>query len=153
MKARTIVWMLFACMVPMTCFAQDANMGTWKLNEAKSKIAAGAPKNSTVVYEASGDNIRVTVDGVDGQGKPTHNEWTGKFDGKDYPLTGDPVSDMRSYKKINDHTLELTNKKGDKVTMSGRIVVSSDGKTRTVKVKGTDAEGKKISTTAVYEKQ
>jgi hypothetical protein len=128
-------------------------MGTWKLNEAKSKIAAGAPKNSTVVYEASGDNIRVTVDGVDGQGKPTHNEWTGKFDGKDYPLTGDPVSDMRSYKKINDHTLELTNKKGDKVTMSGRIVVSSDGKTRTVKVKGTDAEGKKISTTAVYEKQ
>jgi len=128
-------------------------MGTWKLNEAKSKIAAGAPKNSTVVYEASGDNIKVTVDGVDGQGKPTHNEWTGKFDGKDYPLTGDPVSDMRSYKKINDHTLELTNKKGDKVTMSGRIVVSSDGKTRTVKVKGTDAEGKKISTTAVYEKQ
>jgi hypothetical protein len=60
---------------------------------------------------------------------------------------------MRSYKKINDHTLELTNKKGDKVTMSGRIVVSSDGKTRTVKVKGTDAEGKKISTSAVYDKQ
>jgi len=153
MKARTIVWTLFACMVAVTCFAQDANMGTWKLNEAKSKIAAGAPKNSTVVYEASGDSIKVTVDGVDAQGKPTHNEWTGKFDGKDYPLMGDPVSDARSYKKIDDRTLELTNKKGDKVTMSGRIVVSADGKTRTVKVKGMDAEGKKISTTAVYDKQ
>jgi hypothetical protein len=153
MKARTIGWMLFACMAAVTCFAQDANVGTWKLNEAKSKISPGAPKNTTVVYEASGDSIKVTVDGVDAQGKPTHNEWTGKFDGKDYPLTGDPVSDARSYKKIDDRTLELTNKKGDKVTMSGRIVVSPDGKTRTVKVKGTDAEGKKISTTAVYDKQ
>jgi len=33
------------------CFAADAFMGTWKLNEAKSKIGAGSPKNSTVVYE------------------------------------------------------------------------------------------------------
>ena len=28
----------------------DAFMGTWKLNEAKSKLAAGMPKNSTVGY-------------------------------------------------------------------------------------------------------
>ena len=46
-----------------------------------------------------------TVDGVDGQGKPAHNEWTGKFDGKDYPVTGDTASDVRSYKQIDDHTL------------------------------------------------
>ena len=44
-------------------------------------------------YEAVGDNVKVTVDGTDGEGKPTHNEWTGTFDGKDYPLTGDPASD------------------------------------------------------------
>ena len=56
-----------------------------------------SPKNLTVTYEAVGDNIKATVDGVDGQGKPTHNEWTGKFDGKDYPVTGDPTSDTRSY--------------------------------------------------------
>ena len=58
-------------------------MGAWKLNEAKSKISPGAVKNTTVVYEVVGDSMKVTVDGVDAQAKPMHNEWTGKFDGKD----------------------------------------------------------------------
>ena len=89
-------------------------MGTWKLNEAKSKFSPGAAKNTTVVYEAAGDSVKVTVDGVGADGKPSHNEWTGKFDGKDYPLTGDPTADSRSYKKIDARTMELTNKKGGK---------------------------------------
>ena len=90
--------------------ADDGMMGTWKLNEAKSKIAPGAPKNRTVVYAAAGDQIKVTVDGTDGEGKTIHSEWTGKFDGKDYPVTGDATADMRSYKKEG-KDLELTNKK------------------------------------------
>jgi hypothetical protein len=135
------------------CFADDAFLGTWKLNEAKSKIGAGSPKLNTVVYEAAGDSVKVTVDGTDGEGKPLHNEWTGKFDGKDYPVTGDASSDMRSYKKVDDHTLAFTNKKGDKVTISGRGVVSADGKTRTVTISGTDSTGKKFTSTAVYDKQ
>jgi hypothetical protein len=134
-------------------FAQSPQLGTWKLNEAKSKIPAGAPKNTTVVYEAAGDSVKVTVDGVDGQGKPAHNEWTGKFDGKDYPVTGDTASDMRSYKKIDDHTLELSAKKGGKVTIEGKISVSADGKTRTVQATGTDPSGKKVKTEGVYDRQ
>src|SRR5690348_10884175 len=91
MKARTILLSLALCFVSVTvCFAQDAFMGTWKLNEAKSKLSSGAPKNSTVVYEAAGENVKVTIDGTDSAGKPTHNEWTGKFDGKDYPVNSDP---------------------------------------------------------------
>ena len=133
--------------------ADDVNMGTWKLDEAKSKIGAGAPKNTTVVYEAAGDSVKVIVDGVGADGKPSHNEWTGKFDGKDYPLTGDPTADTRSYKQINPSTLELTNKKDGKVIVSGKITVSADGKTRTVITKGADANGKKVVTTAVYNKQ
>jgi hypothetical protein len=135
------------------CFADEPVMGTWKLNEAKSKIAAGSPKLTTVIYEAAGDSVKVTVDGTDGEGKPTHNEWTGKFDGKDYPVTGDASTDTRSYKKVNDHTLAFTNKKGDKVTISGRTVVSADGKTRTSTITGTDAKGKKYTSTAVFDKQ
>ena len=154
MKTRSILLTLVTCLVGLTlCFADNPQMGTWKLNEAKSKTSPGLPKNTTVVYEAAGDNVKVTVEGVDGQGKPTHNEWTGKFDGKDYPVTGDPSSDSRSYKKVDDHTLELTVKKGDKVTMSGRIVVSADGKTRTVNISGTDSAGKKVHTASVYDKQ
>ena len=136
------------------CVAADnVHLGTWKLDEAKSKISAGAPKNTTVVYEAAGDSVKVIVDGVDADGKPSHNEWTGKFDGKDYPLTGDPTADTRSYKQIDPSTLELTNKKGGKVIVSGKITVSADGKTRTVITKGVDANGKKVVTTAVYNKQ
>jgi hypothetical protein len=153
MKTKTIVLTLALCVVAVTAAFASPNMGTWKLNEAKSKFPPGASKNTTVVYEAAGDNVKVTVDGVDGDGKPTHNEWTGKFDGKDYPVTGDPNIDMRSYKKVDARTTDLTNKKGGKVTASGRIVVSADGKSRTVTVSGTDAMGMKVKSTAVYDKQ
>jgi hypothetical protein len=143
---------LFAAVV--VCFAaEDANMGTWKLNEAKSKLPPGTAKNTTVVYEAAGDSVKVTVDGVDAEGKPAHNEWTGKFDGKDYPVTGDAASDARAYKRVSGRTLALTIKKDGKVTITGRVAVSADGKSRTVTTRGTDAKGKKISSTAVFDKQ
>jgi hypothetical protein len=154
MKIRTVVLTLALCLVGVAvCFAVDANMGTWKLNEAKSKFAPGAPKNNTVVYEAAGDNVKVTVDGTDSDAKPLHNEWTGKFDEKDYPVTGDPSSDARSYKRVDDRTLELTVKKDGKATATGRIVVSADGKSRTISTSGTDSKGKEVKNTAVYDKQ
>jgi len=154
MKTKTIVMTVAVCVLAVAvCFASNPNMGTWKLNEAKSKIPPNGTKNNTVVYEAVGDNIKVTVDGIDGTGKPLHTEWTGKFDGKDYPLTGDPTADTRSYKKIDDRTTELTNKKAGKVTATARIVISPDDKSRTVTVSGTDASGKKVSGTGVYDKQ
>ena len=154
MKTKTIVLTLALCFVAgVTCFASDVQVGTWKLNEAKSKIGPGAPKNTTVVYEAAGDSVKVIVDGTDGAGKPAHNEWTGKFDGKDYPVTGDPSSDARSVKKVDDNTLQLTIKKGGKVTVTGQIVVSADGKTRTVTTSGTDPEGKKFTNISVYDRQ
>lgn len=134
------------------CFA-NPQMGTWKLNEAKSKLDPAMGKNTTVVYEASGDSTKVTVDGVDKDGKATHNEWTGKFDGKDYPVTGDPSVDTRSYKKAGKSTLERTIKKDGKVVMTGRIVVAADGKSRTVTASSTNPEGKKIKGTGVYDKQ
>ena len=127
--------------------------GTWKLNEAKSKFSTGAPKNSTVVYEVAGDTVKVTIDGTGTDGKPIHNEWTGKFDGKDYPVKGDPNAEMRSFKTVDDHTFSVAQKKGDRVTITGRIVVSADRKTRTVTLGGTDAMGNKVSTVTVYDKQ
>ena len=81
-----------------------------------------------------------------------HSNWTGKFDGKDYSVTGDPNSDARSYTRVNDRTLNLTVKKGGKVTVTGRVVVSADGKSRTVNVSGTTPKGKKFKNTAVYDK-
>jgi len=154
MKTRTVAVTLAMFVVSVTlCFAENPMMGTWKLNEAKSKLGAGAAKNTTVVYEASGDSIKCTIDGTDRDGKPTHNEWTGKFDGKDYPLSGDSGADMRAYKKINDRTFEGYTKKGGRVLATSKIAVSADGKTRTVKTDATDASGKKVHSVAFYDKQ
>jgi hypothetical protein len=154
MKTKTIGLTLALCFFAgAACFADDPQIGTWKLNEAKSKIAPGGEKLTTVVYEASGDQVKVTIDGTDASGKPIHNEWTGKFDGKDYAVTGDSTSDMRSYKKIDEHRLAFTVKKGDKTLATGRIVVAADGKSRTVTASGTDEHGKKFKTMSAYDKQ
>jgi hypothetical protein len=150
MKTRVSLLFVMLCFVATLSFAADPHMGTWKLNEAKSKFAPSANKNHTVVYEAAGDNTKVTVDGTDAKGNPIHNEWTGKFDGKDYPVTGDPSSDSRSYKKINARTLAMTIKKDGKVTQTGRIVVAPNGKSRTVT---TTSASDKSTSTAVYDKQ
>ena len=153
MKLRTIVSALALCFIGTTlCFAQKGFMGTWKLNEAKSKLASGAAKNNTVVYEPSGDSVKVTIDGTDASGNPIHSEWTGKLDGKDYPVTGDPNSDMRSVYQRSAHHMAFTVKKGGKVTASGTIELSPDGKSRTVTSTTKDAQGKKVKSTAVYDK-
>lgn len=154
MKEKAIILTVALCFVgAVPCFAEDAHFGTWKLREAKSALSPGAPKNHTVVYEAAGDNVKVTVDGTDNDGKPIHNEWTGKFDGKDYLVTGDANSDSRSYTKIDDRTLGFNFKRAGKRIACGRIEVSTDGKSRTVTMRGIDSKGKKFMSTTVYNKQ
>ena len=154
MKVKVIVVTLAVFFAgAIVCSADNPNMGTWKLNEAKSKFAPNATKNHTVVYEAAGNQVKVTVDGTDSSGGATHNEWPGKFNGRFYAVTGDPTSDMRSYRMINRRTLAITAKKAGKVTLTGRIVVSRDGKRRTVTTTGKDSKGKWVTNTAVYDKQ
>jgi hypothetical protein len=154
MKVKMLLLTVALCFAGTALsFAQSPQMGTWKLDEAKSKIPAGIVKNSTVIYANEGGNVKVTTDGTDGDGKPMHTEWTGKFDGKEYPLTGDPTANSRSYKLIDEHTLDLTSKKSGKVTNSGRVVVSPDGKTRTLHLSATDSSGKKVSGVSMYDKQ
>lgn len=154
MKTRSIVLTLSLCLAAAgVCYAGDPQMGTWKLNGAKSKISPGSPKNNKVVYSGSGDVVKVTTEGTNADGKPAHSEWRGRFDGKFYPVTGDPSQDGRSYKKVNDRTLDFAAKKGKKIFVTGRVVVAADGKSRTVTTKGTNAKGKKYKNTAVFDKQ
>ncbi|HEY6066151.1 MAG TPA: hypothetical protein VIY96_08330 [Thermoanaerobaculia bacterium] len=154
MKARIVLASLVVFLGGLAAgIAADAHIGTWKLNEAKSKLGAGATKNHTVIYTADGDKLTVTVDGTTSDGKPVHHEWTGKVDGKDYPVSGDPTSDTRSYRRVNRRTLQFVGKQGGKVTVTGRVAVSADGKVRTVTTTSTDPKGKKIKSTAIYDKQ
>ena len=158
MKTRSVFLTSLLCLLALTAsFAQNANLGTWKLDEAKSNIPAGVGKNTTVVYSAAGSDIKVTTDGVNAAGQPAHSEWTGKFDGKPYPVTGDPNVDYRAYKTKGDRKLLLANMKGNKTVSNGKVELSKDGKSRTLEISyfATDAKNKKnkVSAKYVYEKQ
>jgi hypothetical protein len=136
------------------CFAgDDGFMGTWKLNQSKSNIPAGAYHNNTVVYAQSGDEVTITGDGVDGAGKAVHQVWTGKFDGKDYSAKGAPNHDMRAYTKVDANTLTYTLMKDGKNLGNGKVVIAADGKSRTVTETMLGADGKPVNTTSVFDKQ
>ena len=135
------------------CFAANPHLGAWKLNEAKSKLVPGMGKSTMVTYTEEKDKIKVTVDGVDKDGKPTHGVWVGKFDGKAYPAKGNMSWNSAAYKEINDRTNEITTMKDGKTVWSGKIAVAADGKSRTVTINGTDEKGKKFSSKAVYDKE
>jgi hypothetical protein len=121
--------------------AADNNVGTWQLNLSKSNYSPGpAPKSQTLKIEAWGDDgVKYAADGVGADGKPTHTEFQAKYDGKDYPFKGNPDADLLSYKRIDANTLEATTTLKGKNKTAVKVVVSADGKTRTV--------------SSVYEKQ
>jgi hypothetical protein len=96
----------------------------------------GTDKDTKIVYDSTliRDKVTVTTDGVEGDGTPFHSEWKGRFDGKDYEITGDPDANMRSYTKMNDRTLSMTAKKGGEVLAYCLIILRADGKSQDVTV-------------------
>jgi hypothetical protein len=135
------------------CFAANAHLGTWKVNEAKSKLAPGMGKIGTVQYAEKKDQLQVTVDGVDKDGKPTHGVWTGKTDGKAYKVKGNLAWDAMAYKMVNDRTFDITAMKGGKMSWNGRSTVAADGKSRTLNMSGTGTDGKKFKAKIVYDRE
>jgi len=133
--------------------APKALIGTWKLDAAKSKFSPGpAPKSMTVTYSGSGENVKIVVDMVPAEGAAQHWEMSGAYDGKEYPVKGNPTADTVSFKKIDDTHGESTFKKGGKVTAVNTRTLSADGKTLTVVSKGTTADGKPRNDTQVLSK-
>jgi hypothetical protein len=102
--------------------AENPLMGTWKLNESKSKYAPGSDKNTTITYTAAkGDMIKCTADGVEKDGRPIHWTWTGKLDGKPYLIKGSPNFDTLAYHPMNERTNKTTARKNGKVVMTAVI--------------------------------
>ena len=156
MRTNRTILVALALLLTATAAALAANplLGTWKLNEGKSKFAPGATKNTMVTYApAKGDMVKCTVDGVDKDGKPIHWTWVGKFDGKPYQIKGSPSFDTLTYKPVNDRTNKTTATKAGKVVMRGTITVAKDGKSRVVMLTGTDASGQKFTDMTYYDKQ
>ena len=145
---------LGADIVDLSAQGGDPRIGTWKLNVAKSKYSPGPPPQSqTLKVEASGKGEKVTSEVVNADGTNTTTQYTANFDGKNSPLTGSPIADMVSLKRIDARTTERTDKKGGTVAQTIKRVVSADGKTMNVTVKGKNAQGQEVSNVVVFEKQ
>jgi hypothetical protein len=135
--------------------AEDVQSGTWKMNPAKSKYNPGpAPKSLTLKIESDENGFKLDSEGVDANGRPMHAHFEAKFDGKDYPATGLPNgADTVSVKRLNDHTIQTTQKKGSQVLMTVTVTVSKDGKTRTSTYQGKDVQGHAVHQVVVYDKE
>jgi hypothetical protein len=133
--------------------SSDPVNGTWSLNVARSKFSTSAPKSEKRTYEVSGDSVTQTTDRVDSQGKPVHMQFTAKYDGKDYPVTGNPDADTVAVTRVDTHTTKATLKKGGNPVIHTERSVAKDGKTMTVRTKGTNARGEKIDNVLLFEKQ
>jgi hypothetical protein len=129
-------------------------LGTWKLNVAKSTFSPGPPPTSmTITYSMVGtDGMKIAVDVAPADGAAQHWEMTAHYDGKDYPVNGNPAADMISLKKVDDLTGESTFKKDGKISATNVRKISADGKTLTITSTGTTADGKPRKDVQVFEK-
>ena len=153
-RSLFVLGTMMFCFAMSNAFAADVFSGNWKINLEKSKFDPGPPPKGPNFskIEAIEGGLKFTNDGVNAEGKPTHSEWSGKFDGKDNPVTGDPTRDTTALKKIDDYTYEILNKKDGRVVGTIRNVFSRDGKTRTQTGPGTNTKGIRTNSVVVYEK-
>jgi len=158
-RQRNRVWLAAGMVAIMSAagIAQttDPANGVWKLDVAKSKFSPGpAPKEMTVTIESAGPGRKVSVAGVDGEGKPIAWGFTGNFDSKPNRLTGsNPDADLVMLKRLSPTLTRSTYKKGTKTTLVNGVSVSADGKTLTVASSGVNGAGKTVKNTQVYTKQ
>jgi hypothetical protein len=157
MRSTTAKLVIGMAITAIGVFGADSMLGTWKYNAAKSKTTSTSTnpiKSLTSVLEATPDGgAKMTRTGQLADGTPVNYSFTFKYDGKAYPVTGAPF-DTVSLKRIDANTTSFeTSKTGGKYHMTGRTVISKDGKTLTQTAKGTDAEGKPVTSTVVADKQ
>jgi hypothetical protein len=139
----------------------DAWLGTWKLDVAQSKFNTGqAPQIQTLTIEpVTGGAQKHTFEGTNANGQKVHTERVAKFDGVDAPIVysgeapAPPEKRTTAFRRIDDHSFEVINKRDGKVFSTGRIVVSADGKTLTNTDTGTSAQGQPVNSVSVYTKQ
>ncbi len=148
---------LFLCVFTLasSLWAADPFVGTWKLDVAKSKASGPGllHKSETIVIVAQENGGIYTFDGVDAEGKAFHGGWSGKYDGKDDPFTGNPDTDMTAARKINGNSLLFVYRKDGKEVANWRFSISKDGQKITALGKGKNAKGQDYTKNLVFDKQ
>jgi hypothetical protein len=133
---------------------QETWFGTWSLNLANARERAESPRYKRVVtrIEPWEDGLKVTYDMVGIRGGVNHLEWTGRFDGKDYPMQGVDYVMTNAYRKIDNRTYEIVIKIDGILTATAQVSVSPDGRTLRVTTAERGANGQMKNTTANYDR-
>lgn len=148
-----LLLVVFGISVVLTA-ANDPAVGTWKLNLAKSKYTGVQPPKSNInIFELTSEGMKVTVRLVSAEGKQSSNERIEIYDGMPHPVkgAGSGGANAVSVKRIDPYTVEGDNY--GQVSNHFTRVVSKDGKTMTVTVKGTLAQGQPYQEIRVFDKQ
>ncbi len=92
----------------------NATSGSWRIQKVNE------PENELLeTFKGSGDEVTRST--------PTGETWTAKRDGKDYPVKGSYYYDSVSLKQVNDRTIEVSYKRGGKLTGIFKKTISPDG--------------------------
>lgn len=135
-------------------WASDPLDGTWDLDLAASTYNPGpARKSDTRVYRTDGKTIHMTGKATFADGSSDEIEYKGAYDGKDYPVTGNPRVDTIAQVKVDEYTVKTTTKRAGKVTATSTRVLAKDGKTMTVTTRGTTEKGTAFDNTLVFHKR
>jgi hypothetical protein len=94
--------------------------GSWR----NTKVNDFSDNGLTFTYKVDGDMLSFST--------PTGQSFTAKLDGTDAPYKGDPGTTSVSVKRINNTTIEETDKRDGKAIGVGRATLSADGKTMTI---------------------
>ena len=149
---RSLMGIVVGCLVVSlgSPLLAQSNMGTWTGNIAKSTYSPNTPPKSAMLTIAAAG---VTVDVTAVNGATQHWTYGGTYDGKPVPVTGNPMADMATRKRLSPTTTETTFTKAGKMTSVSTSVVSADGKTMTITQKGTNAQGAAFLNVQLYDKK
>jgi hypothetical protein len=143
---------------PQTVVAQSVEPsaqwnGTWTLDTADSKFAAPIGKTTeTRTYEITGNKVSLTSNGTDADGNAVQFTYSGAYDGKWYPMVGNPRGDSISLTLVNPMEAKAKVRKDGKETVTGTLTVSEDGKTLTLNRETLNAEGPPTVDVLVYDR-
>ena len=136
-------------------FGADVSAGTWKYSIGQSTTTSANPiKSQTDVREITAEGgVKITRSGELTDGTKVDYSMSFAYDGKAYPVTGAPFDTITASRVDANTTSFAVKKTGGKYHVTGRTVVSKNGKTLVQTSKGTDAAGKPISSRIVFDKQ
>ena len=136
----TLIVASLALAIPQGASAADPNAklwnGTWHLNAAKSKFASSAKEQSeTRTYNISHGKVAMKSSSKDPSGKALNFSYSAGYDGKWYPMVGNPNADRISLKVVSDREVKASSQLHGKPSVESIAKVSADGKHLTLQRK------------------